>query len=480
MAGQPGAGQPGAGRRSAGWRYCPAVRLVSLMLAALLVLTVSGCQGMKTRSVQTATPAVSSSPSWVDNATIYEVNVRQYTKEGTFKAFATHLPRLKELGVKVLWFMPIYPISRLNRKGSLGSYYSVADYYAVNPEFGDLAGFKDLVDSCHAQGCKVILDWVGNHTGWDNPWITAHPEWYTQVNGQISSPVGTDWTDVADLNYENKAMRAAMIAAMQFWVKETDIDGFRCDTAEMIPLDFWEDARTALDTIKPVLMLAEAGSDLSYLRQAFNVNYNWELLSLMTEAASGTGTAEAIRKQLLSSANTYPLGSFPMNFTTNHDENSWNGTEFERLGSASELMSALSFTAPGLPLLYSGQEAANPRRLLFFEKDAIDWSDLTAQTFFQKLVQLKKDSQALHTGNNGGSLAMIDINQKAVLGFVRARDSSKVVFIGNFSNKPQTYAVKAIAAAGSYRDYFTGEPVTLKAGSTGQLEGFDYRILIGQ
>ncbi len=453
----------------------PSVILALIIVVALLA---SSCIRNNTAR-QTANVA----PNWIDDATIYEVNIRQYTKEGTFEAFASHLPRLKAMGVKVLWFMPIHPISVKNRKGTLGSYYSVADYKAVNPEFGDLAAFKALVKISHEMGFKIILDWVGNHTGWDNPWITEHPDWYTQVGGKIVMPARTDWTDVADLNYDNQDMRAAMLDAMIFWVKEVDVDGFRCDVANGVPQDFWENARIELDKIKPVIMLAESDDNLKRLKKAFNANYNWDLLFLMNEAAAGANSpgsesVDEIGSSLLSSMSAYPQGTFPMNFTTNHDENSWNGTEFERLGAATDLMTALTFVAPGLPLIYSGQEAANPKRLLFFEKDEIDWSNLSAQDFFQKLIQLKKDNPSLDAGSQGGKLTMLKVDQKAVLAFAREKDANRVVFIGNFSQEAKTFDLEAEDAKGTYIDYFSGRKVELPGSTTMTLEGFGFVVLV--
>lgn len=464
-------------------------RIVAVFLVLVIIIT-SSCQSDRLDSnqdkdattsngpVQIENPANNIAPGWIDDATIYEVNLRQYTKEGTFTAFAAHLPRLKEMGVKVLWFMPIHPISVINRKGTLGSYYSVADYQSVNPEFGNLQAFKDLVNTCHEMGFKIILDWVGNHTGWDNPWITEHPDWYTQVDGKIVMPEGTDWTDVADLNYDNQAMRAAMLGAMVFWVKEVDVDGFRCDVANGVPLDFWENARSELGKIKPVFMLAESGDNLNLLEKAFNANYNWNLLDLMIDAASGTESADPIRSELRRTVSEYPQGTFPMNFTTNHDENSWNGTEFERLGAAKKLMTALTFIAPGLPLIYSGQEASNHKRLLFFEKDEIDWSDLSAQSDFQKLIQLKKANKSLFCGSQGGTLTMIKTDQKSILAFAREKEESKVVFIGNFSQKSKSFKLEAADFSGSYNDYFANKQIKVETGTTLTLEGFGYLVLV--
>ncbi|WP_170311520.1 alpha-amylase family glycosyl hydrolase [Vallitalea okinawensis] len=414
---------------------------------------------------------------WIDDATIYEVNLRQYTEKGTFEAFREHLPRLKELGVEVLWFMPIHPISEVEKKGELGSYYAVADYKEVNPEFGTMEEFKALVEECHDMGFKVILDWVANHTGWDNQWITDHPEWYTQVNGEITIPAGTNWTDVADLNYDNEEMRQEMIDALVFWVEEADIDGYRCDVAGSVPVDFWEDARVALDKVKPVFMLAEDGSNYSLLDNAFDANYNWYLLDSINTVANG-GRASAIRSDIRRAAAVYPDGTFPMNFVTNHDENSWNGTTEERLGTSRNLMDALVFTAPGIPLIYSGQEANLNKRLLFFDKDEINWSDLSKQDYYERLIDLKKENEALWNGSVGGDLTFIDTTEKSILAYVRTKDNNNVVFIGNFIDQVTEFTLKSFDESGQYRNYFTSEEVTLEEGINLELGPWAYYILV--
>ena len=295
------------------------------------------------------------SPEWSKNAVIYEVNVRQYTPEGTFNAFAAHLPRLKELGVDILWFMPITPIGELNRKGSLGSYYSVKDYRDVNPEFGTMEDFKNLVAQAHEQGMYVILDWVANHTAWDNYLVEQHPEWYAKNdNGEMISPF--DWSDVVQLDYNQPGLRDYMADALKFWVTEANVDGFRCDVAEMVPTDFWNRARAELDQIKPVFMLAEAEVP-EHHEYAFDMSYGWEFHHIMNNIAKGTMNADNIQEYLTKEAGRFPANAYRMQFITNHDENSWNGTVFERLGDAVETMAVLSYTIPGMPLIYSGQES---------------------------------------------------------------------------------------------------------------------------
>jgi len=372
-------------------------------------------------------------PDWSRHAVIYEVNTRQYTPEGTFKAFATHLPRLKDLGVDILWFMPIHPISELNRKGTLGSYYAVRDYKAVNPEFGTLDDFKAVVDSAHAAGMKVIIDWVPNHTGCDNAWVNECPGRY-KLNEENKMYGPADWTDVYQLDYSNPDTRAAMIDAMQYWLREADIDGFRCDVAGMVPVDFWNEARPALDSVKPGLfMLAEAATP-ELNKNAFDMSYNWPLIDLFgaisanagqnkkAENANGSGKhAAAIDTLLRSQAVEYPADTYMMNMITNHDFNSWNGTEFERLGSLTPAFAVLTYTLPGMPLIYTGQETGMDHAFEFFEKDnAPTWNPVNEYfTFYKTLNSLKHSRLELAAGTAGGKMTVYPTTSDDLLVFSR-------------------------------------------------------------
>ncbi len=417
-------------------------------------------------------------PEWAKKSVLYEVNIRQYTPEGTFKAFETHLPRLKELGVDILWIMPINPISVKNRKGSLGSYYSVQDYKAVNPEFGTLEDFKNLVNKAHETGFKVILDWAANHTGWDNQWIVDHKDWYTQDSLGNVIPPNPDWADIADLNFDSKPMRRAMIDAMDFWVKNTNIDGFRCDVAWGVPQDFWENARASIDSIKPVYMLAEDEDHPDFLKKSFNSNYAWKLHHILNDVAQGKKTAADIQKYYTDSVNKYANGSFPMQFITNHDENSWNGTEYERMGDAVKTFATLTFTVEGIPLLYSGQEAGLHKRLLFFEKDTINWSNLEMQKFFQSLTSLKHNNQALWNGTAGGSMNFVTTSApEKVLAFTREKDNNQVLAVFNLSAEPVEASIQ-LAKSGDYQDYFSGETKTLGNNTNVKLEKWGYKVFI--
>lgn len=343
--------------------------------------------------------------SWLNQATIYEVNLRQYTSEGTISSFKNRLPQLKELGVDILWFMPIQPIGIKNRKAKgdtfvedlsnpdydkyWGSPYSVSDYKKVNPRYGTLSEFRELVDLCHQLDMKVVLDWVANHTAWDNPWIEEHPEWYTyDSTGKITDPIGEDgkswgWTDVADLNYGNTHMRNAMIDAMSFWIDECDIDGFRCDVAMEVPVDFWNDASKHLKQIKPVFMLAESEAHKPKMfDSAFDAYYGWEMHHVFNQIYAGELSASEIIHVMNEKDSICGDHVFPMNFITNHDENSWNGTIKERLGESWKAMAVLSYSLRGMPLIYSGQEIGLDHRLSFFEKDSINWNRSNRNDYF--------------------------------------------------------------------------------------------------
>ena len=415
-------------------------------------------------------------PTWANSATIYEVNVRQYTEAGTFKAFEAHLPRLQKLGVKILWLMPIHPISEVKRNGTLGSPYAVANYKGINPEFGNEADFKSLVNKAHALGFKVILDWVANHSGWDNPWI-ANKSWYhTDSDGNVVPP-NSDWLDVAWLNYKNQDMRKAMIEAMAYWVKTFDVDGFRADVAAGVPTDFWKQANTQLQAIKPLFMLAEDQSVQSLLDDAFIANYNWELKDLVKAIADGGKDRTDLEAMATNQSFTYPTRSFPMNFITNHDENSWSGTEFDRLGVAVPAMAALTFTYPGMPLIYSGQEVGNTKRLAFFEKDFIPGLTVanSTTTFYTKLVSLKTKNSALWN-NSSAKLVPTPGNNNSVIAYSRTSGVNKVITLINASDKTQKVTLNLTKLNAAYYLFSTGKSITLKTTITLTLKPWQYEI----
>ncbi len=370
---------------------------------------------------------------WLNGANIYEVNIRQYTPEGTIQAFSEHLDRLQELGVKILWMMPIQPIGEKNRKGGLGSYYSIKDYTAVNPNFGSLEDFKAMVEMAHDRDMKVILDWVANHTAWDHHWIEEHPDWYTQNEaGEIIAPV-EDWSDVADLNYNNPSMRDAMREAMGFWLKEANIDGFRCDVAMMVPMEFWNKTRDYLDSIKPVFMLAEA-EGTEFHAKAFDMTYGWEPHHIMNEMAKGEmGFADMV--EYLEKQEQYPADAMRMYFTTNHDENSWNGTIEERMGANGLNYFVMATTLPKtMPLIYSGQEVGLNKRLAFFEKDTIDWSDKSLQAFYQKMLRIKAEHPCLKNGAEQASFETGEISDDLIVYSRKKGDHELIVYLNMTDN----------------------------------------------
>ena len=432
----------------------------------------------ESRDSKTLEVSLTPFPAWAKDATIYEVNTRQYTPEGTFQAFAQHLPRLRKMGVDILWFMPLQPIGVKERKGTLGSYYSISDYTATNPEFGTMEDFKQLVDQCHALGFKVVLDWVANHTSRDHPWTTQHPDWYNhEPDGTIVAPSG--WTDVADLNYDNPDMRRAMIDAMKFWIREVDLDGFRCDVAGSVPVDFWNRARKELEAVKPVWMLAENEDQPWLMNEAFNANYGWSFHHTMNDIASGKVSADCIYGYFQKIDDTCPKGAYPMQFITNHDENSWNGTISERLGEGHKAFATLSFTVPGMPLIYSGQEANNKKRLEFFEKDPIDWSDLSLVDFYTQLNLLKAENPALWNGEDGSRLEAIANDQpQSVVSFRRKKGNNEVVVLINLSDSLRLTTLNMESPPSLYREFFSGKPFTLKYGDHIALAPWDCLVFI--
>lgn len=383
--------------------------------------------------------------SWSRSANIYEVNVRQYTPEGTLNAFAAHLPRLQQMGVDILWLMPIHPIGKLKRKGKLGSYYAVSDYKAINPEFGKLKDFKALVQQAHELGMKVIIDWVANHTAWDHEWVKQHPEWYLKNDkGQIQSyryDNGTeveDWTDVVGLDYSQKPLWTAMIQAMQYWVKETDIDGFRCDVAHLLPLKFWQQARAKLDAQKPMFMLAES-DDAQLHDAAFDMTYDWALQDVLKKIAKGQADVRDLKDYLASAANALPTDGYRMTFTANHDTNSWHNHDAGHFGDAFAAMAVIAATFPGMPLVYGGQESGLNKMLQFFEKDTIDWQNFKHEKLYANLLAMKKKHPALHNGVLGAPVEVFDAENHHILAFRRQKGIDVVSVQVNMSGQNQSF-----------------------------------------
>jgi cyclomaltodextrinase len=415
-------------------------------------------------------------PGWSLNLAIYEVNVRQYSPAGTFKELEAHLPRLKDMGVGILWFMPIHPIGEKHRKGTLGSYYSVRDYLAVNPEYGTLEEFNALVAKIHDLGMYVIIDWVANHCAWDNPLVESNPGWFTRdAAGNLKPPVA-DWADVVDLNYDQPGLRRYMIDAMKFWVRDVGIDGFRCDVAEMVPLDFWVEARAELDRIKPVFMLAE-GEKAELHLGAFDATYGWNLFKLMRRVADGTASAPDLWAYFESDARAYPPDALRMYFTSNHDENSWNGTARQFFGEGLEAFAVLTATVKGIPLIYSGEEAGLAKRLAFFDKDSIPWGEHRLAGLYTTLLGLKRANCALWNGESGGAMVRVPTSKDgAVFAFLREKDGDRVVVVANLSMRTQDVELRGKAFEGEYADVLEGKDVTLGNGARLKLKPWAYKL----
>jgi glycosidase len=316
----------------------------------------------------------------------YEINIRQFSKAGTFDAVTKELPRLQKMGVKTIWLMPIFPIGKTNRKGGIGSHYSVQNYTQVNPDYGTLNDFKALVLKAHALKMNVILDWVANHTAWDHTWVTEHPDWYKKDStDKMYSPF--DWSDVVQLDHSNAEQADAMQNEMYYWVKECNIDGFRCDVADMLPVGFWINAREKCDGIKPLLWLTESENDNYF--NAFDIQYSWKMLHALEDWKKGKTTAEHIDSIANWYLEDYKKGHLKMMLTSNHDENSWNGTEYERFGNSAKDMANLVMHLPGVQLIYNGQEEPLKKRLAFFEKDAIPFKSYKLSSFYRNTIKTR-------------------------------------------------------------------------------------------
>ena len=422
-------------------------------------------------------------PKWAAKANIYEVNIRQYTPEGTFNAFAKHLPRLKEMGVEILWLMPVFPISDTKKKGKLGSYYAVSDFKQLNPAYGTEDDFRALINQVHQLDMKIILDWVPNHTGWDHNWIKEHRDWYTRhpetdtilhPRGEDGNP--TDWYDVADLNYESEALREAMIKALEYWVKDFDVDGYRMDMAMLVPADFWELASKRLRQLKEVFLLAESEDPVHRNRAYFNMDYGWTFHHLMNDIARGEKRADALTAYFQKDNKRYNKG-FHMYFTSNHDENAWAGTVFERMGDSHKTFAVLAATLDGMPLLYGGQEAPLKKRLQFFDKDEIEWGEYEYARFYKKLLELKKRNKSLWNGSYGGDLQQIPTGNIDIFAFTREKDGDRVIVFLNFSELPQEIAFSDAAFSGDYMSVFDNTTMTLAEEASMKLNPWSFIVL---
>lgn len=416
-------------------------------------------------------------PAWTRDAVIYQINTRQFTPEGTLAAAQQHLERLAAMGVDIIWLMPIHPIGLEGRKGSLGSPYAVRDYLAVNPELGTEADLAAFVAEAHRLGLKVILDWVANHSARDNPLTQSHPHWYTRTpEGALTSPAGTDWSDVADFDYSQPGLRRYMIDAMAHWVRAYGIDGFRCDVAGYVPTDFWEAARAELGAIRPVFMLAEWEQRDLHAR-AFDATYAWgwkEAMQRLVKSGEGAGP---IRAYYALQAETWPHAAMRMVYTENHDQNAWDGAARAIYGPAYAAAIALSFVGPGLPLIYNGQEADNDRQLAFFERDPIAWREGVHAPLFRQLIALKTRMRALHNGRFGAPMVMVPTSADAdVLAFTRGAAGERVFAVFNLSPRAQQVRFGLARHHGRYRDALGGEAMAFAGGEVLALPAWGFRI----
>ena len=385
----------------------------------------------------------------LENSVVYEMNVRQYTPEGTFAAAAEHLPRLKELGVDIVWMMPIYPIGVKERKGTLGSYYAISDYCATNPEFGTLEDFDAFVAKAHELGLKVIIDWVANHTSPDALWITERPaDWYVR-DEQGNTIVQYDWTDIAKLNYDNHDMRAEMEKSMRFWM-ERGIDGFRCDMACEMPFDFWKSVIPSIRNDYPQMYWLAEGEHVELHNGSFDASYAWELHHLLNAIARGEKGVAELKEYIAKDAANTPAEAFRLMFTSNHDENSWAGTEFERMGDAAKVMAVLTFTLPnGQPLIYTGQEMGWNKRFEFFEKDHIPaWEVNEYAEFYKSMTTLRHNNKALAAGERGGKIEYIEDVPQGVFAFKRAVEGNTVTVYANLTKEVVSFNNINLAAWG--------------------------------
>jgi len=447
-------------------------------MAAFLLL--SSCKEIAPAKTENPLSGLDSIHQRLANGVMYEVNIRQITPEGTLNAFTEqHIDRLKNLGIDVIWLMPVYPISVKNRKGTLGSYYAVADYQAINPEFGTLDDMKNLVKKAHAAGMLVIFDWVANHSGWDNQWITKQPDWYTKDNkGKIIAP-NPDWTDVADLNFDNPGLRKAMTDALEYWVNEVGIDGYRCDAAAMAPTDFWKTALQNLDSIRPLIKLAEAWEP-ELMENGFDAAYGWELHHLMNVVAKGTKNVNVFKDYFQRIDTLYADDDILLNFITNHDENSWAGTEYERMGNGVNCFAAFTYIVPGMPLVYTGQEAAMKKRLRFFEKDTVGWNDTILYSFYRRLNDLKHTNYALIAGHKDNTFEYsVDSTTNTAVLF-RETGKDRVIGVFNFSGNDVKVRVPIDKAYGRYNDVFNGRYIHVKKDIFFTLNPWGFSILEGR
>ncbi|HTD94706.1 MAG TPA: alpha-amylase family glycosyl hydrolase [Chitinophagaceae bacterium] len=418
--------------------------------------------------------------SWTHTTNIYEVNVRQYTPEGTFNAFREHLPRLKDMGVQVLWFMPITPIAQKNKKGTIGSPYACSDYTSINPEFGTLDDFRSLVAAAQEMGFRVIIDWVANHTGWDHVWTVTHPDYYSHDISTNDFKTASGMDDIIELDYSNPSLRKSMIEAMQFWVRETGIDGFRCDLAAWVELHFWQEARPQLDAIKPLFWLGEFDElDNPGYGDVFDVSYSWKWMHTTEDFYKQQLPLNTLQS-LLDRYSSIGGASMRAWFTSNHDENSWNGTEYEKYGNMTHALAVFSATWDGVPLIYSGQEMPLlAKRLHFFDKDPIPWTgQFELHDFYKTLLNLHATHPALRGGDTAVITHRLHTSDEAhIMAYLRQNGEHEVLVLLNLSNvAPVHFTMKDEKVTGSYHNVFSGSSYDFTNARELQLQAWEYVV----
>ena len=430
-------------------------------------------------SITSFQPYKVTQPEWSSHAVIYQVNTRQFSNEGKFAGVTEQLPRIKSLGADIVWLMPIHPIGEVERKGKLGSPYAVKDYMQINPEFGTADDLHTLIKTAHILSMKVIIDWVPNHSAWDNWLVEEHPEWYAKdYKGDFRPSPWWDWSDIIEFDYTQVGLRNYMIEAMCYWVKEFDIDGFRHDVAGYVPNDFWQQARCELDAIKPVFMLAE-WENRDMHERAFNMTYAWTWNETMHEIAMGKRSLDSLRKYYSWNERSWPQEAYRMTFVSNHDKNAWDGTQYEQFGDALEASIVLSVIGEGMPLIHNGQEAGETKRLAFFERDPIEWQEHEIGDLYRELIALKKSKAVLGNGEYGARMIQVPNNaMNKVFSFVRHNTDEKVFVVINFSNDSVSTGFYETLFEDDYTDFTTGKPHTFSAHTQLTLGPWQYKIFI--
>ena len=455
-----------------------------IFLIAAIGVAVSACVSGDKKEDDTKTQITKdmAATDWKHSTNIYEVNLRQYTQEGTFNAFAKALPRLKEMGVQVLWFMPITPISQEKKKGTMGSYYACSDYTAINPEFGTLDDFKNLVDAAHDAGFKVIIDWVANHTGWDHVWTKQHPEYYLKDSATGTFKIASGMDDIIELDFDNKELRKAMIDAMKYWVNECDIDGFRCDLAAWVELDFWQEARPQVDAIKPLFWLGEFDElENPDYGQVFDASYTWKWMHRTKDFYQKKEPLDSLLP-LLQQYSAIGNGSMRAWFTSNHDENSWNGTEYEKYGDMAKALAVFSCTWNGVPLIYNGQELPlKTKRLEFFEKDPIPWTGKNElHDFYKTLLTLKAANPALRGGDaEAKTIILANTAPDKVFAYLRKKGNDEVLVVLNFSNaKDLRFEITDANLTGKFNNAFSKTPNDFTTEKAFEMQPYEYLVYV--